>query len=249
VNLHDYFTFIKFFMLYITGMEPAANQHIAIVGCGPGAAEYLTAAAQSAAADAMVLAGAPRLLQLFPTFTGERLAVDAAIENTLTAIAQRVAAGARVTVLVTGDPGLCSLAQPILRRFGREACRIIPGVSSVQMACARLGLDWTAARIISAHAAMPAVDPRALADISPVLVLGGNRKSWPWILAAADHLASTHRLTLCRNLTLPDEELRELTPADLRALPPGAGSSVLVWVKRPEESNPIPMTTVNLVDR
>lgn len=220
-------------------MEPITQPSIIIAGCGPGAAEYLTPAARAAAADATVLAGAPRLLQLFPTFTGERLTVDAAIENTLTAIAQRVAAGARVTVLVTGDPGLCSLAQPILRRFGREACRVIPGISSVQMACARLGLDWTAARIISAHAAMPAVAPLALADISPVLVLGGNRKSWPWILAAAECLAATHRLTLCRNLTLPDEELRELTPAELRALTPGAGSSVLVWVKRPEKLNPM----------
>ncbi len=222
---------------------------IIIAGCGPGAGEHLTPAAQTAVAKATVIFGAPRLLQLFPNFTGERLTVDAAIENTLTAIAQRVAAGARVTVLVTGDPGLCSLAQPILRRFGREACRIIPGISSVQVACARLGLDWTAARIISAHAAMPAVDPRTLAGISPVLVLGGNRKSWPWILAAADYLASTHRLTLCRNLTLPDEELRELTPTDLRALPPGAGSSVLVWSLRSEELNPIPTTTVNPIDR
>jgi len=46
----------------------------------------------------------------------------------------------RIAVLVTGDPGLFSLAKPVIERFGRTRCRVIPGVSSVQTAFARIGV-------------------------------------------------------------------------------------------------------------
>ena len=60
-----------------------------------------------------------------------------------------------VTVLVSGDPGFFSLAKLVLRRFGRENCRIVPGISSVHVAFSRICLDWADAKIISAHVSDP----------------------------------------------------------------------------------------------
>ena len=200
-----------------------------IAGCGPGSADHMTQSVLSAVAGAEVLAGARRILALFPDFHGIRVPVGADIEHAMNTIAQYVADNKHVVVLVTGDPGVCSLAQPIVRRFGAGNCRIIPGISAVQTAFARLALDWTNARIVNAHAGMPDVSPDTLANEHAVAVVGGNANTWPWVLSLARRLATTHCLHLCRNLTLPDEEITEVTADQLENTVAGAGLSVLVW--------------------
>ena len=120
------------------GNEP---HPIVIVGCGPGSPDYLTAAAIRAVQEAEILVGARRLLELFHDHPGERIIMEAHTEKVLAAIADRP--DKKMAVLVTGDPGLASLARPILKRFGRNRCRVIPGVSSLQAAFARLGwIGW-----------------------------------------------------------------------------------------------------------
>ena len=138
--------------------------NLSIVGCGPGSALYVTEAARRAVAGADVLAGGKRLMELFPDCHAERILVDADIPAVLEQIAARRAAGRKIAVLVSGDPGLHSLAQNVIRHFGREHCEVVPAVSSVQVAFARLGIDWADARIVSAHGRIPEID---------------GRRSWP----------------------------------------------------------------------
>ncbi len=127
-----------------------------IVGCGPGSVRYVTDAAHEAAAGADVLVGGKRLLALFPDGSAERISVGANIGAVMEQIVARRAAGQRVVVLVGGDPGLHSLAQNVIRLVGRPCCEVVPAVSSVQVAFARLGMDWSDARILSAHGRIPA---------------------------------------------------------------------------------------------
>ena len=95
---------------------------ITIAGCGPGALEYVTPAALHAIEQAEVLVGARRLLETFPRVAAERIVVGADVHKALDAMAKHVGRR-RIVVLVTGDPGLCSLARPVIRGFGRDACR------------------------------------------------------------------------------------------------------------------------------
>jgi precorrin-6y C5,15-methyltransferase (decarboxylating) CbiE subunit len=178
---------------------------IAIVGCGPGHPDYLTAAAVKAVALAEVLVGAQRLLDLFPHHPAEMIRVDAKIEQVLEAITLR--AGKRVAVLVTGDPGLASLARPIIRRFGPERCRIIPGISSVQAAFARLGLDWLDARIIDAHGKDPKLDAEDLVGVAKIAVLGGRPQSFEWLQRGMGDRLKNYRVTICEDLTLDTERI------------------------------------------
>ena len=92
---------------------------IIIAGCGPGSLDYLTPAARKAVEQADVLIGAGRLLELFPGHCAEKIVVGSDVENILGQIVTR--RRKRIVVLVTGDPGLCSLAGPVLKRFGRNA--------------------------------------------------------------------------------------------------------------------------------
>ncbi len=114
---------------------------ITIVGCGPGSPDFLTVAALNAVEEAEVLVGAQRLLDLFPASNAERFVLGAGIGSALDEILERFIEK-RVAVLVTGDPGLYSFAKLVIERFGRENCRIIPGISSVQCAFASIGTDW-----------------------------------------------------------------------------------------------------------
>ncbi len=134
---------------------------ITIAGCGPGALEYVTPAALHAIKQAEILVGARRLLESFPEVAAQRIVVGADVPKALDAIAEHLGQR-RIVVLVTGDPGLCSLARPVIQRFGRNACRVIPGISSVHAAFASVGIDWFGARILSAHDRAPDLDPESL---------------------------------------------------------------------------------------
>ncbi len=126
------------------------NKKIAIVGCGPGSIDYITLAAAKAVQNAEVLVGAKRLLELFGDSKAEQIVVTGHIEDVLDKI-QAACETRTVAVLVSGDPGIFSLTKTVNKRFGRENCITIPAVSSLQMAFARIGLDWADAKIISAH--------------------------------------------------------------------------------------------------
>lgn len=199
---------------------------ITIVGGGPGAPEYLTPAARRAIEQAEVLVGAQRVLDGLPVTAAERIVVGADIAGALEALAGRVGRQ-RIAVVVSGDPGVCSLAQPVIRRFGRAACRVIPGIAAVQVAFARLGLDWFGATLLSAHAGIPTVTPAALAGAQKIAVLAGNAASLPWLRALGRTLAESHAIVVCENLTLPEEEVRCVSAEELAALPLPARTIVL----------------------
>lgn len=208
----------------------ALKKHrINIVGCGPGGLDYMTPAAHAAIQQADVLVGAHRLLESFPESAAERIPVGAHIAPVLDRMESHC--GKRIAVLVTGDPGLCSLAKPVVGRFGRAACRIIPGISSIQTAFARAGTDWLDARIINAHGGNPPVPAASLAGIPKLAVLAGHPKCRRWLNEVAATLGNCYRIVVCENLTLPDERVRTVTPATLKTFKMPSRCIVL-WINK-----------------
>ncbi len=206
------------------------DRPITIVGCGPGGPAYLTDAARHAVDQAELLIGANRLLALFPDAKGERIAVGADINAALQVMETRLGQTPMV-VLVTGDPGLHSLASPVVCHFGRARCRIIPAVSSVQAAFAAAGLDWMDARILSAHGALPDIDTRELAPVGKIAILTGSSAALHWIGELAVRLAP-RRILVCEDLTLPGERVTEVKADALIGLE--ASSRTVVLLVRPE---------------
>lgn len=204
---------------------------IAIVGCGPGSAQYLTEAARAAVAGADVLLGAPRLLELFTDAPARRIALDGDLAAMLEDIAARRASGKRVAVLVSGDPGLYSLAQQVVRRFGPEQCEVVPAVSAVQVAFARLGLDWADARIVSAHARIPELTPAGLGPADKIAILVGAPASVRWAAGMAFAIRASHAAFLGENLTLDDERFRPVTAEQL-SVTQAASLSIVLLIRR-----------------
>jgi len=187
---------------------------ITIVGCGPGSPDYVTPAARQAVAEAEIVVGSPRLLELFPEASPARILVGADIAAALDQMAA-VADRRRIAVLVSGDAGLYSLAQAVLGRFGRARCEVIPGISSLQVAFARLGLDWADARILSAHGRLPPIHATELALVPKIAILVGSATGLHYAALVAGSLQASHAAFLCENLTLADERVRPVTAAEL----------------------------------
>lgn len=203
---------------------------ITIVGCGPGSLDYVTPAAVRAVEQADVLVGTKRLLDLFPSSPAERIDIGSEVRQIVEKI-EAIPVGRRIAVLVTGDPGLFSLAALVLRRFGRDGCRVIPGISSVQTAFAMIGLSWSDARIVSAHKDNPKIDPLS-ASADKIAVLGGRKTSMKWI---ADNLlqgeTSDRRIFVMEDLTLETERIREVSPGELAAMEVSSRAVVLIVKK------------------
>lgn len=199
---------------------------ITIIGCGPGAADYVTPAAEAAVNQADVVIGPERLLNLFSQAHGERVAVSGAVDDTLDRI-QASSGSRRIAVLVTGDPGLFSLARLVIKRFGRDRCRVIPGISSVQTAFARVGLDWGDALVISAHKQDPDLDV-SWTRAEKIAVLGGRDSSFRWVAERLLPAFHDPRIFVCENLTMEDEAVHEVAPRDLSALHPSPRTVLLI---------------------
>lgn len=193
--------------------------NITIVGCGPGSLDYITLAALKAVSGAEVLVGVRRLLDLFPDHRARTvIEMKTRVEPVLEEMAAQQ--DRSLVVLVSGDPGLSSLARPVIERFGRKSCQIIPGISSIQVAFARLGLDWGGARIIDAHGQDPKFDLKEMltSGLKKMAVLGGRQGSLDWLARGLQGAGADWVVYALENLTLEDERVRALKPGDLRKI-------------------------------
>jgi len=120
---------------------------VTVIGCDgrpPGSD------ATKALAEARTVIGAPRHLDAVPIpETAERIELKH-LDEALDALGQRQGPA---VVLASGDPGFFGIVRA-LRARGLEP-RVIPAVSSVALAFARIGLDWDDALVVSAHGRDP----------------------------------------------------------------------------------------------
>ena len=207
-----------------------SETQLLIVSCGPGSTDLIPPAARLAVASAQVVFGSPRLLDLFVADTDVEFrplvgtdAVDGALE-----VIEKALRRQSVAVLVSGDAGLCSFGAKLTEHFGRSRCRIVPGISSVQLAFSRMGMDWTDTRVISAHGRTPTQTYEELQASDRIAILAGGDATWPWIASAVEALGQTHAAVLCENLSLPDERITRLNCPGCHGVRPSTLSVVLL---------------------
>ncbi len=123
---------------------------VSVVGVGPGSGEYLLPVARAAVQAADVLVGGQNALALFASLGKEQLRIGSDLEVVLAYI-ETARQDRRVAVLLSGDPGLFSLLPRLRQHLGVDAIAVIPGISSLQLACARLGIKWDDLTVASVH--------------------------------------------------------------------------------------------------
>ncbi|MGE5287716.1 MAG: precorrin-6y C5,15-methyltransferase (decarboxylating) subunit CbiE [Micromonosporaceae bacterium] len=120
---------------------------ITVIGCDGGP---LSSPAADALAAARCVAGAPRHLAEAALPPGADRIVIGRIDAALDAI---FAHPGPVAVLASGDPGFFGIVRVLAARGAAPA--VIPAVSSVALAFARLGMPWDDALVLSAHGRDP----------------------------------------------------------------------------------------------
>ena len=123
---------------------------IAVVGVGPGSRDYLLPEAKKMVLEADLLVGGRNALALFDELDKEQYLIGSDLDGVLEFIsaARRTR---RVAVLLSGDPGFFSLLPRLQQRFGSGGIAVVPGISSLQLACARLGIKWDRLNVASVH--------------------------------------------------------------------------------------------------
>jgi precorrin-6y C5,15-methyltransferase (decarboxylating) CbiE subunit len=182
---------------------------ILIIGCGPGSPEFIMPAAVTACRRADVLLGAKRILDLFEDTGAERIEFTTESRAAIKEIETR-RAKQTVAVLVSGDPGIFSLGTVILKHFGRKACTIIPGISSVQLAFARIGLDWADACILSMHHVKPQQRFTNGWEPDKIAMLSGKTESVQWIAELLKSISYEKEIFVCQNLGLDNESVSRM---------------------------------------
>lgn len=199
-------------------MAKKLKNSITIVGCGPGAMKYITPVSIEYINKANVLIGSKRLLNMFPDAKAEKIAID---KNYISLLKKIVLLSKtnNVVVLVSGDPGFYSFARLIIERVGIDNCNVIPGISSAQYAFASIGMTWHDAHFTTIHGRQENMDElvKAVKKHDKVAILTDRRSSlrnFARELLSAD--ITKRKIFVCENLSLPDEQITEFTPASLQ---------------------------------
>jgi precorrin-2 C20-methyltransferase/precorrin-3B C17-methyltransferase len=209
--------------------RPAPEPGVTVVGLGPGDPGWLTPEAAAAVAEATDLVGYRPYLARVPVRPGQqRHASGNTVEAERAALAlDLAAAGRRVAVVSSGDPGVFAMAAAVLEqaadgdgRWDRVPVTVLPGVTAAQAVAARagapLGHDYCVISLSDRLKPWPVIAHRvehaAAADLVLALYNPASR-SRTWQLAAVADLLLRHRgpatpVVVGRSVGRPGEQLQ-----------------------------------------
>src|SRR5215218_7639657 len=114
---------------------------IHVVGVGSDGLAGLTSRARDLVSAAEMLVGSDPALRLLPEVNAERVRIG----SDLGEVTEKLRAGfgtKRIVVVATGDPLFYGVARYLCDRLGKERFEVLPHVSSMQLAFARVKESW-----------------------------------------------------------------------------------------------------------
>jgi len=204
---------------------------IHIIGIGEDGLPGLTAAARKLVEEADLLLGEPHALDLVPAGGQARVALGTNIEDAVSRL--QAASAERVVVLVMGDPLFYGVARYLCDKMGKDRFEVVPHVSAMQTAFARVKESWEEAFLT--NLATHGVDS-VLEQIRSAEKVGlFTSESWPPALVARtllDHGIDYFTVYVCENLGAPDErvtqgELAEIAEQEFSAM------NVMILTRKP----------------
>jgi precorrin-6Y C5,15-methyltransferase (decarboxylating) len=186
-----------------------------ILGVGSDGLRGLTGRARELLGGADLVLGSEHTLGLVPEIKAERLAIGANLAEAVQAIEDHLGK-MRLVVLATGDPLFYGVARYLCDRLGKEKFEVLPHVSSMQLAFARVKESWEEAYLtnLASHPLEDVLDRIRTAET--VGLFTSEHEGPPQI--ARQLLArglDYFRAYVCENLGSPDERVTQAELAEI----------------------------------
>lgn len=189
-------------------------EKVYIIGVGDDGAEGLTAAASQLIAQSEILIGSRSALSAATNERAERVEVAADFDGLIQQVADHP--DKRIAILASGDPLFYGTARFLCDRFGKDRFEVVPHVTSMQLAFARVKESWDEAYLT--NLASQQLD-RVVERVRTAEKVGifTTEQQPPRAVAAAllaRHIDYFHAY-VCENLGSPDERVTQGELADL----------------------------------
>lgn len=213
-------------------MTAEARSKLVILGIGDDGMAGLTESSRRILAEADLVLGAPSTLAQVGPVPARRVVLEPEMAAALEQV--RAARSASRPVLVCGgDPLFYGVARYLCDRLGKDGFEVVPHVSSMQLAFARVKESWEDAYLtsLSGRPLEPVIDRIRTAE-KVGLFPGEQHQPAKVARALLDHGIDYFRAYVCENLGSPDErvtqaELHELAAMEFSPL------NVLILVRKP----------------
>lgn len=211
------------------------NNKVYIIGVGAGGAASLLPEICQLIDQAEMVFGGERLLRMFPSLTGQKFVLTNNLSEAADLI-KRNLGSKRMAVLASGDPGFHGITRYLTKELGKDAVEIVPNVSAMQLAFARIKESWDDAVLTSVHS-------RPIDDI--IDVVRGNHKigiltdekHTPGEIARVlkEHGIENCRAYVCQDLSTHNESI---IATDLYSLKQKRFSplNILILLREPSET-------------
>ena len=181
---------------------------IIVAGIGPGAKSYITPAALEKIQTAKFLVGGRRALAEFSTPNQITCAITKDLDAVIKFISEKITT-AEVVVMASGDPGYYSILELLRKNFEPSTIEVIPSISSMQLAFAKLALSWYSATLLSFHGRRPS---DADLKFTPEKILGlltDNEFNSATIseILLKNGWDKNSNIAICEKLSYPDEKI------------------------------------------
>ncbi len=120
-----------------------------IIGIGISGKDDLSNKALEIIKNSDILFGGERHLSYFSDFKGERFVIKSNLKEVVQHIKKN--RNKRITVLASGDPCFYGITDYLIKNLGKDDIEIIPNISSMQWAFAKIKEPWHDAVIVSSH--------------------------------------------------------------------------------------------------
>ena len=210
----------------------SSRPKLVIVGIGDDGLAGLTEAARGIIAEAEVILGSPAMLRLVESQPARRVALDPEMPAALKQVREALASS-RAVLVSGGDPLFYGVARYLRDRLGKDEFEVIPHVSSMQLAFARVKESWEDAYLTNlAGRPLEAILDRIRTAEKVGLFPSDEHPPSRVARALLERGIDYFRAYVCENLGSPDErvtqaELDELVGLDFAPL------NVLVLVRKP----------------
>ena len=206
---------------------------LVIVGIGDDGEAGLTDSARRVVAGADLILGAPATLRLLGSLTARKVALEPDMPAVLRQVREAMT-GKRPVLVSSGDPLFYGVARYLCDRLGKDQFEVVPHVSSMQLAFARVKESWEDAYLSNlAGRPLEAIVDRIRTAEKVGLFSSDELPPSRLAKALLDRGIDYFRAYVCENLGSPDERVTQAELADLVSMEFDP-LNVLILVRKPD---------------